>query len=152
MNNFNRVLFAIRDLIKPQIEEVVSQAFHGVVETVNPLSIRISINDVLPAELLILGQACRPYKISIPHTHEYSGNVVSYIGSSGSGGDISHTHSINHGHSYSGETQSVKQEYVEINIFEPLEPGDVVLLFSFNKKQTYYVAERVVRGNGSTSS
>lgn len=47
----------------------------GKVVSVSPLKIDIGNNVVLTKRFLYLGQMCRPFKVTIPHTHKYNGET-----------------------------------------------------------------------------
>jgi hypothetical protein len=123
-NPFNRLLDSISQLNV----DTVSGLMYGDVVSVSPLAIKLDARNTLRESFLYLGQACRSYKVTMPHTHAYSGTTSA---------------ADQHSHSYGGETQDVTQESVEIEIFRPLQVGDKVLLLSFDNGQKYYVAERV---------
>ncbi len=91
------------------------------------------------------------------HRHEYNGVTQP-------GGDPEHLHAISgqitepvtetkHDHEIKNQVtedvhanpanKNLGAEYVVLEIYEPLTPGDRCLLFSFNKGRMYYVAEKV---------
>lgn len=41
----------------------------GTIESISPLQINIGNDVILDDKMLFLGQMCRPYKVTIPHTH-----------------------------------------------------------------------------------
>lgn len=55
----------------------------GEVTCIDPLKIDIGNNIVLSGKFLYLGQMCRPYKVTIPHTHEYNGETEKATATSG---------------------------------------------------------------------
>lgn len=161
---YNKILNAIIDTNKGLNAGVSSEIVFGTVITLDPLSIQVNNRDILPAGFFVLGQMCRPHKVTIPHTHKYK-NIVDMAGGfthghevTGSTSATDHSHSVtgsalphtqpDHPHTYEGETFDVHDEehgveYVTLEIFEPLKIGDIVLMFSFNRGQRYYVAERL---------
>lgn len=137
----------------------------GKVVSVDPLKIDIGNNIVLTKKFLYLGQMCRPFKVTIPHTHKYSGESeksgasavatgvtvkgdLSFAGQ-GSLSEINgHYHKIENQETDNvyNENQDVKDEdydYVIAEIYPKLKKGDIVLMFAMNGNQMYYVAERL---------
>ena len=136
---------------------------YGEVTSVDPLKIDIGNNITLTEEFLFLGQMCRPYKVTIPHTHQYNGKTEK---SSATGiatdptlknkGDLSFSGSGSlievSGHLHDIKEQVTEdvhkkgtdyEEYVTIEIEPKLRKGDIVLIFAFNNFQKFYVAERI---------
>lgn len=126
----------------------------GKVVSVNPLKIDIGNDVILTKRFLYLGQMCRPFKVTIPHTHKYNGETenvslatTATVGSSATPGVIKpnpHNHSISNQvtenvHGNGGDYD----KSVTIEIYPKLNEGDVVLMFAMNCNQMYYVAERV---------
>lgn len=112
-----------------------SDMCYGTVVNTTPLTINIDRVGVRTTEFFFLGQMCRPYKVTIPHSHIYNGETETENG---------HYHEIK-----DQETEDVHKDdepnfgnkYIELEIYEPMKTGDRVLLFSFNKGRMYYVAE-----------
>lgn len=133
---------------KPQSNNMIV----GEITSIDPLKIDIGNNIVLTKKFLYLGQMCRPYKVTIPHTHEYNGdteNAKTGISAAAPNGpceitDTGHTHQIK-----DQVTEDVHkkgsdyEESVTIEIYPKLKVGDKVLLFAMNNNQFYYVAERI---------
>lgn len=61
-----RIIRALRKLF-PQ--DTRNNMIVGEVNSINPLKIDIGNNVILTSEFLILGQMCRPHKVTIPHSH-----------------------------------------------------------------------------------
>lgn len=61
-----RIIRALRKLF-PQ--DTRNNMIVGEVNSINPLKIDIGNNVILTSEFLILGQNCRPHRVTIPHTH-----------------------------------------------------------------------------------
>lgn len=121
-------LLKMTDSLKQDIP-AGSNLMFGTVTSIEPLTIFADNRLSLSGDFLVIGQACLPHKVTIPHTHIYNG--VTEIASA-------HTHAI------SGQrTEYVHpdQEYVVIEIYPKLKVGDTVILFQFG--QRFYVAERV---------
>ena len=136
---------------------------YGTVKTLSPLSIEIYQGIILDEKMLFLGQMCRPYKVKIPHTHEYNGQTE-YSSASGVATDPT---LINRGDlsfsgqgtlsEVSGHLHDIKDQVTEdvqkkgsdfekcviIEIEPKLKVGDKVLMFAFNNYQKFYVAERI---------
>ena len=72
-NSMNRFVNVIKK-ISDQSNKPDTLTF-GIVKSVDPLKIDIGNNIILTEEFLFLGQMCRPYKVKIPHTHEYNGTT-----------------------------------------------------------------------------
>jgi hypothetical protein len=126
----------------------------GRVVSVSPLKIDIGNDVILTKRFLYLGQMCRPFKVTIPHTHKYNGETENVslktdatVGSSTKPGTIvpnPHNHSISNQvtenvHGNGGDYD----KSVTIQIYPELNEGDIVLMFAMNGNQMYYVAERV---------
>jgi hypothetical protein len=120
---YNKIVDALMQVNKPGINDAVSNVVYGTIVTLNPLSISISnMVEPLPANFFILGLSfkTRRYKM-VPHTHDI------YISGWGT---------------YT--TSPSVETYIDLEPIDPLVIGDKVLLFSFNKGQKYYVAEKAV--------
>lgn len=133
----------------------------GTVKNMDPIEIDIGNNMILTKEFLFIGQACRPHKVKIPHTHIYNGNTENAGASSSATavmnkGDLTVTGQATvveiQGHNHEIKEQVTEnvhkdgsdyEKCVVIEIEPKLKKGDVVLLFAFNNYQMYYVAERL---------
>ena len=141
----------------------VDDLYYGTVKSVSPLQVEIQQGVILTEEHLVLGEALRPHNVSMPHTHQYNGNTQSEGGTMLTGtnfvnvrvtGQASVTYiSDRHSHEIKEQvtedvhkTQNEKEKYVTIEMYPPLAPSDVVLLFAFNDNQKFYVAERLEIG------
>ena len=132
----------------------------GEVTSVDPLKIDIGNHVVLSGKFLYLGQMCRPHKVTIPHTHKYSGKTE-YGKANGAPGLVitttgqavttvvetqGHTHDIKNQETDDVHKENCGTDYeksVTIEIYPKLAVGDKVLMFAMNSNQLYYVAERV---------
>lgn len=124
----------------------------GTVVKVEPLEIDIGNNIILTKEFLFLGQMCRPYKVKIPHTHQYNGTTekgTTGISATAPNGncvivDNGHTHDIKEQITEDVHKEGTDfEESVTLEIEPVLQKGDKVLMFAFNNYQMYYVAERI---------
>lgn len=97
----------------------------GVVETVNPLSIRLEQRDVVPAEFLILTDLVRDYDVDIEVTHVTENR-------SGGGG---YAEFASHNHDYSGRKR--------IRVYNSLHVGEQVILIQQAGGQEFIVLSRV---------
>ena len=162
---FNRLVNVIKN-ISDNSNKPDTMTF-GVVKKVEPLEIDIGNNIILTREFLFLGQMCRPYKVKIPHTHQYNGTTENAGATSMSTnpqltqkGDLSivtvgqatTTVTETNGHKHDIKEQVTEdvhkegtdyEESVTIEIEPKLKEGDTVLMFAFNNYQMYYVAERI---------
>ena len=158
MNKFVNIIKKISD----QSNKPDTMTF-GVVKSVDPLKIDIGNNIILTEEFLFLGQMCRPHKVKIPHTHQYSG-VTEFASASSVAtdptltqkGDLQVTGQATatevKGHQHDIKEQTTEdvhkegtdyEDSVTIEIEPKLAEGDKVLMFAFNNHQMYYVAERI---------
>lgn len=96
----------------------------GVVETVNPLSIRIDQRDVISKEFLILTDAVRDYDVDIEVNHVTENRA-------GGGGYAQYE---NHNHGYSGRKR--------IRVYNGLSPGESVIMVRQSGGQEYCVLSR----------
>ena len=55
----------------------------GEIVSVDPLKIDIGNNIVLTKKFLYLGQMCRPHTVTIPHTHDFSGETENSTATAG---------------------------------------------------------------------
>lgn len=97
----------------------------GVVETVNPLSIRLEQRDVVPAEFLILTDLVRDYDVDIEVAHVTENR-------SGGGG---YAEFASHNHDYSGRKR--------IRVYNSLHVGEQVILIQQAGGQEFIVLSRV---------
>lgn len=144
------MLNALRTLNQKNIPDTM---IFGTVKSVSPLRIEIAEGVILPESHLFLGKMCRPYKVKIPHTHEYNGQVetnttgmvITTVGQATTTVvDNGHNHQINKQVTEDVHKQGTDfEESVTIEIEPKLQEGDTVLMFAFNNYQMYYVAERI---------
>lgn len=121
-----------------------SELLYGTIATLEPLSIKIEgFKETIGEKFLVLGQMCRPHKVTIPHKHEYNG--ITELANDGGLGASPHQHDILQQvtEDLHEGTGGYSQESVTLEIYPKLKVGDTVLMFSFNNGQKYYVAERV---------
>lgn len=106
-----------------------SSLMFGTITNLEPLTILADNRITLSGEFLVVGQACRPHNVTIPHTHIYNGETETASG---------HIHSIS-----DQRTENVhpNQEHIVIEIHPKLKVGDRVVMFQFGQK--FYVAERI---------
>ncbi len=97
----------------------------GVVETVNPLSIRIEQKESVPKEFLILTDAVRDYEVDIEVNH-VTGNRA------GGSGDAEFA---SHNHGYAGRKK--------IKVYNSLHVGEQVILIQQAGGQEFIVLSRV---------
>lgn len=97
----------------------------GVVETVNPLSIRLEQRDVVPAEFLILTDLVRDFDVDIEVAHVTENR-------SGGGG---YAEFASHNHDYSGRKR--------IRVYNSLHVGEQVILIQQAGGQEFIVLSRV---------
>lgn len=145
-NEINAMIEAIAGHTLSQMPKGDGMTF-GTIKSLNPLSIRVdNYNFDLPEEFFFLGQWCRPFRVTMPHKHEYNGNTKM------AAGPAPHIHEIDqqitenlHEKKDESSDEGYKQDYVEVEIIPKLAVGDRVLLLAFNGGQKYYVAERIER-------
>jgi hypothetical protein len=70
---FKRIVDTFRELNNQKRND---NLIYGTIETLNPLSVRISDDIVIPESFLHLGQYCRPMKVTIPHVHVSAGREI----------------------------------------------------------------------------
>ena len=126
-------------------EEPKNNMIFGRVVSVTPLKIDIGNGVILTKKFLFLGQMCRPFKVTIPHNHGYSGVTESTeLTTDKPIAPNPHTHNIKN-----QKTDNVHasgsdfEKGVTIEIEPKLKVNDTVLLFVMNNSQMYYVAERI---------
>lgn len=151
-NDVIRMVNAIRSVSRVPRQDTM---IYGVVVSTEPLKIDIGHDIILTEDFLFLGQMCRPYKVTIPHTHkinldtDYSGTSITVESPSGTPmvvTDPSHRHALKDRESdnvHEDGCGTDYEEYVVIEIHPKLKIGDKVLMFAFNNFQMYYVAERM---------
>jgi hypothetical protein len=104
----------------------------GVVETVNPLSIRIEQRDVVTKEFLVLADAVRDYDVDIEVNH-----VTENRG--GGSGDPAYE---SHNHGYAGRKR--------IRVYNGLHPGESVIMLRQAGGQEYCVVSRIFNHSNLT--
>lgn len=97
----------------------------GTVETVNPVSIRISQRDLVTSEFLLFTDAVRDFDVDIEVNHRTENR-------SGGGGDAEFA---SHNHDYKGRKK--------IRVYNELHPGEVVILIRQQGAQQYVVLSRI---------
>lgn len=97
----------------------------GVVETINPLSIRLEQRDVVTAEFLILTDTVRDHDVDIEVAHVTENRA-------GGGGDAAFA---SHNHDYSGRKK--------IRIYNGLHQGEQVIMIQQSGGQEFIVLSRV---------
>lgn len=102
----------------------------GVVESSNPLSIRVSQKDLITAEYLITTDAVRDYDVDIEVNHTTENR-------SGGGG---YAEFASHNHDYTGRKK--------IRVYNGLKPGEVVAMIRQRGGQQYLVVSRVHNHQG----
>lgn len=152
MNDLAGIKFfnAIR---KIQNKDYNDNMLYGKIKTLEPISVELQSGVIISEKNIFIGQACRPYKVKIPHTHEYNGKVetnttgmvITTVGQAT-------TTVVDNGHNHQISKQITEdvhkegtdfEESVIIEIEPKLKEGDKVLLFAFNNFQMFYVAERL---------
>ncbi len=102
----------------------------GVVESSNPLSIRVSQKDLITAEYLITTDAVRDYDVDIEVNHTTENRA-------GGGG---YAEFASHNHDYTGRKK--------IRVYNGLKPGEVVSMIRQRGGQQYLVVSRVHNHQG----
>lgn len=97
----------------------------GTVETVNPVSIRISQRDLITSEFLLFTDAVRDFDVDIEVNHTTENRA-------GGGGDAEFA---SHNHAYKGRKK--------IRVYNGLHPGEVVILIRQQGAQQYVVLSRI---------
>lgn len=69
-NCASEIIEAIRSVVEKEPQD---NMLFGTVESVSPLKIKLNEKIILEEKMLFLGQACRPYKVKIPHNHQING-------------------------------------------------------------------------------
>ena len=102
----------------------------GVVESSNPLSIRVSQKDLITAEYLITTDAVRDYDVDLEVNHTTENRA-------GGGG---YAEFASHNHDYTGRKK--------IRVYNGLKPGEVVAMIRQRGGQQYLVVSRVHNHQG----
>lgn len=102
----------------------------GVVESSNPLSIRVSQKDLITSEYLITTDAVRDYDVDIEVNHTTENRA-------GGGG---YAEFASHNHDYTGRKK--------IRVYNGLKPGEVVAMIRQRGGQQYLVVSRVHNHQG----
>lgn len=113
---------ALQGLILQNVSDMhPSDYLLGTVESVSPLSIRISSKDVITSDFLILSDMVRDYQVDIEVNHQTED-------SSGGSGDQAYA---SHHHAYAGRKT--------ITVYNGLSVGEVVILLRQSGAQQYLV-------------
>lgn len=102
----------------------------GVVESSNPLSIRVSQKDLITAEYLITTDAVRDYDVDIEVNHTTENRA-------GGGG---YAEFASHNHDYTGRKK--------IRVYNGLKPGEIVVMIRQRGGQQYLVVSRIHNHQG----
>lgn len=102
----------------------------GVVESSNPLSIRVGQKDLITAEYLITTDAVRDYDVDIEVNHTTENRA-------GGGG---YAEFASHNHDYTGRKK--------IRVYNGLKPGEVVTMIRQRGGQQYLVVSRIHNHQG----
>lgn len=102
----------------------------GVVESSNPLSIRVSQKDLITAEYLITTDAVRDYDVDIEVNHTTENRA-------GGGG---YAEFASHNHEYTGRKK--------IRVYNGLKPGEIVVMIRQRGGQQYLVVSRIHNHQG----
>lgn len=141
-NEINAMIEALAGHTLSQMPKGDGMTF-GTIKSLNPLSIRVDNHSFdLTEEFFFLGQWCRPFRVTMPHKHEYNGHTVVKSNPSNLGIKEQISQDV-HQKSSSSSDYGYEQDYVEVEIIPKLKVGDRVLLLAFNNGQKYYVAERI---------
>ena len=124
---------------------VMDNMLYATITSVSPIEIKLQSGLVIDAGHIYLGEALRPHKVTIPHTHEYNGSTERTIGLVGySGTPIDHSHDIKKQTTEDVHKENTEYEkYVTLEMYPKLAKGDIVLVFAFNNFQKFYIAERI---------
>lgn len=142
-NSYNRLINALSKYSNATSELRSSELLYGTIVSLEPLKIKIStFKEPLTEEFLVLGQMVRPHTVTIPHKHEYNG--ITELANDGQGADHQHEIKQQITEDLHVGTGGYEQESVILEIYPKLSVGDIVLMFSFNNGQKYYVAERIL--------
>ena len=128
---------AIQEVINKSIKNAMLSDYRiGVVETVNPLSIRLDQKETLTEEFLILTDLVRDYDVDITVNHTTENNVDITVNhttenKSGGSGDAQFE---SHNHAYSGRKR--------ITVHNSLAVGESVILIQQSGGQEFLVLSR----------
>ena len=144
MNNLKKLIESIAKYTQATSSVKSSELLYGTIVTLEPLSVKIStFKEPITEEFLVLGQMCRPHTVTIPHKHEYNG--ITELANDGQGADHQHEIKQQTTEDLHVGTGGYSQESVVLEIYPKLQVGDIVLMFSFNDGQKYYIAERIIK-------
>lgn len=144
MNNLKKLIESIAKYTQATSSVKSSELLYGIIATLEPLSVKIStFKEPITEEFLVLGQMCRPHTVTIPHKHEYNG--ITELANDGQGADHQHEIKQQITEDLHVGTGGYSQESVILEIYPKLQVGDIVLMFSFNDGQKYYIAERIIK-------
>lgn len=127
---------AIKEVIERLLErKKMTKLEFGIVETVNPLTVRVEAKKLLQAEDLILSHLVRDYYVDITVQHSTDSIHGSW--------DTSHDHPnvgknvipIDHEHEYTGRKK--------ILIHNALLKGEKVIMIRQEGGQIYYILDRI---------
>ncbi len=162
-----KLLRATKKLAKVnEVED--NNLLYGIIKKVNPIEIELQQGLIINDKHIILGEALRPHNVSMPHIHEYNGETedtggqmvmgTNFVSVSVTGQATVTNVSDKHNHKIKEQntedvhkTQNKNEKYVTITMYPPLGESDIVMLFSMNRGQMYYVAERVKIGDKHTN-
>lgn len=127
---------AIKEVVEKLLErKKMTKLEFGIVETVNPLTVRVEAKKLLQAEDLILSHLVRDYYVDITVQHSTDSIHGSW--------DTSHDHPnvgknvipIDHEHEYTGRKK--------ILIHNALLKGEKVIMIRQEEGQIYYILDRI---------
>lgn len=127
---------AIKEVVEKLLErKKMTKLEFGIVETVNPLTVRVEAKKLLQAEDLILSHLVRDYYVDITVQHSTDSIHGSW--------DTSHDHPnvgknvipIDHEHEYTGRKK--------ILIHNALLKGEKVIMIRQEGGQIYYILDRI---------
>lgn len=144
MSNLKKLIESIAKYTQATSSVKSSELLYGTIVTLEPLSVKIStFKEPITEEFLVLGQMCRPHTVTIPHKHEYNG--ITELANDGQGSNHQHEIKQQITEDLHVGTGGYSQESVVLEIYPKLQVGDIVLMFSFNDGQKYYIAERIIK-------
>lgn len=121
-----QLLQTIQGLVKQTMEaEKPADYLLGVVEAVEPLTIRLEQKETIPEEFLILTDMVRDFDVDIEVAHTTENRA-------GGGGDAEFA---SHNHDYTGRKK--------IRVYNGLHPGEQVILVQQSGGQEFIVLSRV---------
>lgn len=126
----------LTDLIKLVTAGVINsmqlpEVYIGKVVSENPLSIRLSADNILPAKYLILTNAVKDHKVDIEVSWYTDENKHKH----GNGNEGQDTTEVTHKHAIKGRK--------EITVYNGLTEGEKVLLLRVQGGQNYVVVDRI---------